>query len=333
MATKKRFFNPRTGQGTTNPKFAKRAGATEAGEKKRTTKRKFQIGSKSLSKEEFGAAKAKLGFGKASGKVTSKVKEALASRTFGRKETETEAPKEIKKTEQLQETKEKGFLEKAGDLFKNINTLGGTTLSAQAEREGKTLIQGQPPLLTPAGGIAGGLRGGATAIEKAEKTLRLNKLSKFKNSFPTTADDIILYGKEILKNTKGLTTIQKFGVGSAALFGIKSIALDPNTLSVWAAIDNIAGQAAFLTRDLSTDVRFGNIPPEEASDLLNTARKSIESSKKFVETSTMLNPLLWANSKILNTAILAAEERISLSELQLESLGIDTELEGGETNE
>lgn len=184
-----------------------------------------------------------------------------------------------------------------------------------------------------AGGIAAGIGavGGAVGA-RAIKTLNANKLSKFKNAFPTTTDDIIKYGKDTLKTKKASFGAAKgkalYGLG--ALYGINEFLLSPSELATWAAIDNIAGQAAFLTRDISDAVKFSNMPIDEANKAFDRAEESIGNSKKFITRTTILNPKLWANSKILRQTIIEAEARVELSRMEVNGF---RESQGGVTDD
>ena len=196
-----------------------------------------------------------------------------------------------------------------------------------------------------AGGAAAGIGTAAgKAIPKARaigqadavKILNKNKLSKFRRAFPTTVEDISKYGKEIITKRKGAF---KFGKAEAfktlgALYLINEFALNPSEIATWAAVDNIAGQAAFLTRDIVDAVKWDGMDIKEATAAFDNAEESIKNSKKFVSRTTMLNPKLWANRKILLLAIEQAEARIALSRMQLEipeETG-ETEIETERTN-
>ena len=311
------------------PKKEKKTAREKAGLKKPSGTRKFQIGSKELSKTDFKAGARAVKHGVTSGQETPATKEALASRTFkGQKKPIIPKQEEIIKPKQeiIQEPIQEDIpiskklarqtliqRDEAGNVLTelpmqdaiNAGLVEGITGQEQA---GQLVEAG----LT-AGGIAAGLGAVGGAVEAgAARTLNANKLSKFKNAFPTTTDDIVKYGKDILKQTKGQLGKGKAIYGLGALYGINEFALSPSELATWAAIDNIAGQAAFLTRDIADAVKFSGMSQEEANKSFDRAEESIANSRKFVTRTTILNPKLWANRKILMQTIIEAEARVEL---------------------
>lgn len=82
--------------------------------------------------------------------------------------TEQEKPAKEEQVEAEKE-EEKGFLSQVGETLKAIDTLGGRTLGAEAERKGETLLGGAP-IISPAAapGAFSGLLGRGGAVGKQE---------------------------------------------------------------------------------------------------------------------------------------------------------------------
>ena len=160
----------------------------------------------------------------------------------------------------------------------------------------------------------------------------IDRILKFEGKLAATTGAVALGGA--LTVPSAATGATALSLGRAAktiggvgflggLYGINEFVLSPSELATWAAVDNVAGQAAFLTRDLPFAVRDGSITPAQAGELLAQSKKVIKDSEEFVVFTTSKNPKLMPNSKILRSAIDEAKRRTEFTELQL------TELQGG----
>ncbi len=161
----------------------------------------------------------------------------------------------------------------------------------------------------------------AEAIKKAETALNLKEYNKFAKEFPVTLQELDELGKGVIKTKKARGGTGKGILGLGALYGINEVVLSPSELSTWAAIDNIAGQAAFLTRDIADAVKYNGMSPIEAEKRFARAEESIKNAKKFVNRTTMFNPKLWANRKILMQTLREAEARLEFSRQSVSGFG------------
>ena len=64
-------------------------------------------------------------------------------------------------------------------------------------------------------------------------------------------------------------------------------------IMTWMASDNIIQGMNIFTRDLAEGVKFGSITPEEGLAQLDKAQGFVDHARSFINTATIINPLLW----------------------------------------
>lgn len=207
-----------------------------------------------------------------------------------------------------------------GEKIKGIAS--GEFVQQLAREEGITEIKaGTVPI-----GLVGGTSG-AGLVEQGGRTINVGK--KIIQTFPTTLDDVLKYGKNIIKEvpkTKG--GLKKWGVATlGTIYAINEFVLNPNELSVWAAVDNVASATPFQMNDLLRGVEEGSISIGEADEVIAKGKENIIKSKQYVNTMTMINPKLWAGRKILMEAINTAENSMAIKELRFEEMRLGIEAE------
>ena len=91
-------------------------------------------------------------------------------------------------------------------------------------------------------------------------------------------------------------------------------------LFTWYAADNVMTMANILSRDVATNVRFGNLSLVEGRELLYEAQRDITTASRFIKLSVSINPLLWPFYKLLATGAEGSQRQI---DFQKSLLGID----------
>lgn len=171
---------------------------------------------------------------------------------------------------------------------------------------------------------------GKQIIQEPQQKNFISNLARFRDELKLTTSDIINNPKDAMARfilagavVAGGLAASPYAIGTAVLGGlyaINEVILSPAELATWAAVDNVAGQAAFLTRDLPFAVRSGEVSQAEADSLIKESKRVVREANTFVVETTAKDPKLWANSKILRSAIDESLRRIELSEAQLTQL-------------
>ena len=142
---------------------------------------------------------------------------------------------------------------------------------------------------------------------------------------PAKPEKISLLNPEVL--TSPITTIGlAVGLGGVAVGGLVGVAAltkiglgigfsiaSGSGIMTWLASDNILSSMSIFTRDLREAVTYGSISQTEAQLELDKAQGFVNEAKKFVETNTLLNPLLWPFRGIVLTNVDAAQNSIDFN--------------------
>lgn len=78
-------------------------------------------------------------------------------------------------------------------------------------------------------------------------------------------------------------------------------------IMTWLASDNIISGMNIFTRDTTQAVSRGQLDPSEALQRFDEAQEFVDGARSFINTNTMVNPLLWPFRKILMTNADAAQ--------------------------
>lgn len=78
-------------------------------------------------------------------------------------------------------------------------------------------------------------------------------------------------------------------------------------IMTWLASDNIISSMNIFTRDLRQAVTFGQMDADAALEQLQEGQKFVQKARSFINTNTMLNPLLWPFRNIIMTNVEAAQ--------------------------
>lgn len=90
-------------------------------------------------------------------------------------------------------------------------------------------------------------------------------------------------------------------------------------LATWYAVDNIATGASILSRDVATNVRFGNLSLEEGKEILDAAETDATFARRTAKVLVGSNPLLWPFYPIIARGSIVANRQI---QFQKRILGI-----------
>lgn len=129
-------------------------------------------------------------------------------------------------------------------------------------------------------------------------TPRLSDLTKIQSPFdiqPTIAQSAVAgaaTGATVAgAGALGLSTAIK------GLFGAIGAVAGTDTIATWAAVDNYASSIPFQLNQVVGAAREGSIDPITANNLISQAERQLEQATEYVNTSTRINPLLWAARK------------------------------------
>ncbi len=216
-----------------------------------------------------------------------------------------------------------------GDITTTLNDEFGNPMpiipatAEEAQERRKQEFQNIGTVATLAVGVGpGSIAKGIASVKAGKDTLKI--AGKSVKRFPLTNDEMILYGKQVIKaerNRKG--KFGKFGVGGTILSAVwltNEFALSPNELAVWAAVDNNAGLASFQIKTIVDGVKFDGLNPDIAQERIDEAKQTIAHSRTFVNLSTMLNPKLWGPRRQLLGAIDVASTGVADHERRLNLL-------------
>jgi hypothetical protein len=223
-------------------------------------------------------------------------------------------------SEQVSALQGGGLLDRAKDL------LGNVAEATDLEKiTGEELATGIIPV-----GPGGGLGLGKELVQKGKGIASLAKASSDKikiagksiKRFPATNDEMIAYGKQVIKaNRKG--KFGKFGKGGtalAALWATNEFILSPSELATWAAVDNIAGVTGFQVKNIVDGVKWEGMDADVAQERIDEAKQTIANAESYVNLATMLNPKMWGPRKQMLGAIKVAKIGVLDQEIRLNVL-------------
>jgi len=282
--------------------------------------RKF-IGGKEVSKKDYQAIKAGLGFKGGSGGVVSEE----AKKIIGEEKAKDVKLAEKKKEKVEEATKGKPTQEKpqaaVGEEVTAEPTQEVEPTIQKAREVGKEDIEYETLIQTDVYGIqkeiqvpkGTGAKINAGLQERIEGRKPFGELPTYQQFL---AEAAVLgvspqltvgvgrpMGKMVTEFGKLIkSTLGKYISGAVTMSGIIT----------WLASDNIIGSMSIYGRDLAEDVQWGRLSKEEGIKKFDEGMEFVEQGRSFIRTATILNPLLWPFRKIILINADAAE--LSLEE-------------------
>lgn len=173
--------------------------------------------------------------------------------------------------------------------------------------------------------------------EQEDKITEEKKLFDFRKGFKDIAKVLAFKGSETIRpdDSKFSKTLKKVAntlvnsievTGGVALVTLNLRAaaiatgavLGADTLGTWFAADNIASSIPFQLNSITDAAERGLISRGEASDLINQAQNTLDFTSEAIDTSTRLNPALWAARKRYVKGIEVVQRQFDLKRLLIE---------------
>jgi len=198
---------------------------------------------------------------------------------------------------------------KAGGIKKTVNReeeREGRIVNKQREGEGqREIIKQQQEEESGQGGVAGALdlisaplsQPGATLSGGFEAGAAAVRESRAKIAGGDSAEQAKVALTTIL-TTATLAAPFTVGISKAAIAAAVA-ASSTSGMMTWLASDNVLGTASIFTRDLAQGVKFGGDPIDAANAIAETTAV-IDETVSFINFQTMINPVLWPFSKVIN---------------------------------
>lgn len=114
---------------------------------------------------------------------------------------------------------------------------------------------------------------------------------------------------------KQIVTLGIAGTGlGAAISGVDS-------MYNWYALDNIMSGTTIIARDYVDMVQFGGMDAQEAIDLIEARKETMEIARNKVEISAKWNPASWAVGKLLTSGMDLSQEQINANIANIKQIG------------
>lgn len=197
-----------------------------------------------------------------------------------------------KETQKLQTAKIPGLTKTEGTAAKVADDISITKATPEQVRNvapinklGKTLFEVQEKFIGQAG-------------RKTARDFAAKGLMDYKPAVELAT------GQKVLKLMRNPVLISLAGMGALwTAYSIGKTAIEVDTLTNWASIDNIISAQAFLSMEIARQVRRGEMTAEEARPILEDAKELMDLAAAKIETSGKWNPLTKAQKDIWDASV------------------------------
>jgi len=115
------------------------------------------------------------------------------------------------------------------------------------------------------------------------------------------------------------------GVASGAILSVPGL----DTLTQWAALDNVIGGSSMYSANLLKGVQGGSIDPLKAQEMLADQQKTMDIAISKIETSNKYNPTMWIFRKLIMAGVDTGQANFDLNKQQIDAAAEQAKANGG----